>query len=267
MRIALGCLAAALALAGCGGDGGTARGDRPPADTGAPAQPEGAPPELDIAGPPPAWVETRRGAFWLAYASFCWEAACADYVAECDPRRVPTLDVSRGDELRFHLDFEPSRVSLAFYDPPIDQGPDTVRLETRRDPGWTVDRAGIVWVTATAGQGREASYAACLRLEGGADTGPGEALTIEEAIALATDDPVLVQGSLYIAGRETRLCSGFAESHPPQCAGPSLRVEGLVLAAVEGLLERSGDVRWSERPMTLRGTIAGDTLTVLEVES
>ncbi len=218
-------------------------------------------------GPPPAWVVTERGAFWLAYASYCWGTACADYVADCDPKRVPSLEVSRGDRLTFHLEFEPSRVTLAFYDPPIDQGPDTVRLDAQREPTWTVDRDGIVWLTARAGDGRDASYAACLRLDGGgADSSPDKPLGIDEALALRTTEPVLVQGSLLIAGRETRLCSGFAESHPPQCAGPSLRVEGLVLAAVEGLLERSGDVRWSERPMRLRGTIDGETLTVLEVE-
>jgi hypothetical protein len=96
-----------------------------------------------------------------------------------------------------------------------------------------------------------------------ASAGP---LSVEEALASTTDEPLLVEGALLIEGNVVRLCSGFAESHPPQCMEPSLVLEGLVFAAVEGLLRREGDVRWSDEPFRVRGTLEGHRLTVLATE-
>jgi hypothetical protein len=94
----------------------------------------------------------------------------------------------------------------------------------------------------------------------------GEPLTVEEALGSRSGEPVLVEGALLIEGDVTRLCSGFAESHPPQCMQPSLVLEGLVFAAVEGLFSREGDVQWSDEPFRVRGTLEGRTLTVLATE-
>jgi hypothetical protein len=91
-------------------------------------------------------------------------------------------------------------------------------------------------------------------------------LSVEQALASTTDEPLLVEGALLIEGNVVRLCSGFAESHPPQCMEPSLVLEGLVFAAVEGLLRREGDVRWSDEPFRVRATLEGQTLTVLATE-
>jgi hypothetical protein len=92
---------------------------------------------------------------------------------------------------------------------------------------------------------------------------PSGPLSVEEALATTTDEPILVEGALLIEGSLVRLCSGFAESHPPQCMEPSLVLEGLVFAAVEGLLRREGDTQWSDEPFRVRGTLEGTTLTVL----
>jgi hypothetical protein len=95
---------------------------------------------------------------------------------------------------------------------------------------------------------------------------PRAPLSVEQALASSSAQPVLVEGALLLEGNVARLCSGFAESHPPQCLEPSLVLEGLVFAAVEGLLRREGDVRWSDEPFRVRGTREGTTLTVLATE-
>jgi hypothetical protein len=88
-------------------------------------------------------------------------------------------------------------------------------------------------------------------------------LTVAQALASSTGEPILVEGALLLDGSVARLCSGFAESHPPQCMEPSLVLEGLVFAAVEGLLRREGDVRWSDEPFRVIGIVEGRTLTVV----
>jgi hypothetical protein len=95
---------------------------------------------------------------------------------------------------------------------------------------------------------------------------PSGPLSVEQALASTTNEPILVEGALLIEGNVVRLCSGFAESHPPQCMEPSLVLEGLVFAAVEGLLRREGDVQWSDEPFRVRGTLESQTLTVLATE-
>jgi hypothetical protein len=92
----------ALVTAGCGTespsrDDPTAKATQVTA--GGPSKP---PPKLDIDGPPPAWVHTGDDAVWLAYSTYCWKTACADYVeTRCGERRQP------GATVLFHLDFNP----------------------------------------------------------------------------------------------------------------------------------------------------------------
>ncbi|MEX2102762.1 MAG: hypothetical protein WD805_02270, partial [Gaiellaceae bacterium] len=62
-------------------------------------------------------------------------------------------------------------------------------------------------------------------------------------------------------GETIRFCSALAESFPPQCAGAQLRVEGIKLDEVGGLVSE-GDVSWTERPIQLLGDVEGDTLVV-----
>ena len=88
-------------------------------------------------------------------------------------------------------------------------------------------------------------------------------ISITEALALEREGEVAVRGVLLIDGAGERLCSGFAESYPPQCAEPSLALRGLPPWR-SASLRREGSVRWSEEPMELVGTLDGRTFTVHE---
>ena len=86
----------------------------------------------------------------------------------------------------------------------------------------------------------------------------GPALSIEDALAAGSDEPLLVTGNLLSQGGEVRLCSALAESFPPQCGGASLHVAGLELEEVDGLITE-GDVSWTDRPIELHGVVENDT--------
>ena len=86
----------------------------------------------------------------------------------------------------------------------------------------------------------------------------GPALSIDDALATGSDEPLLVSGNLLAQGDEVRLCSALAESFPPQCGGASLAVLGLDLAEVDGLITE-GDVSWTDRPIELLGVVENDT--------
>jgi hypothetical protein len=95
----------------------------------------------------------------------------------------------------------------------------------------------------------------------GPATQPG--ISIDEALASDSDEPLLVSGNLLALGDDVRLCSALAESFPPQCGGSSLVVEGLNLQEVDGLITE-GDVSWTDRPIQLPGVVSDGTLTVSE---
>ena len=90
---------------------------------------------------------------------------------------------------------------------------------------------------------------------------PGGGLSIEEAVELDSNEPVMVHGYLVARGDVVELCSALAESFPPSCGGPSLRVDGVDLAQVDGL-QREGDVAWTERDVSFLGTVQDGVLTV-----
>lgn len=89
------------------------------------------------------------------------------------------------------------------------------------------------------------------------------AVSIDEALASDSSEPLLVSGNLLVTADDVRLCSALAESFPPQCGGASLVVDGLDLATVDGLMTE-GDVSWTDRPIELRGVVSDATLTVSE---
>jgi hypothetical protein len=89
------------------------------------------------------------------------------------------------------------------------------------------------------------------------------AISIDEALASDSTEPLLVSGNLLAVGDEVKLCYALAESFPPQCGGASLVVDGLDLATVEGLMTE-GDVSWTDQPIELRGVVSDETLTVSE---
>lgn len=73
--------------------------------------------------------------------------------------------------------------------------------------------------------------------------GPG--ISIPDALEQAGGEPVLVNGTLFIApDGSVLLCDAIAESFPPQCGGTRLEVRGLDPAGL--LLEEANGVRWAE---------------------
>lgn len=97
----------------------------------------------------------------------------------------------------------------------------------------------------------------------GSDSGAlgNSAITVKQALAVKSSEPVLVRGALIISGGTTRLCFAILESYPPQCGGPSLVARGLDLETI-GELTSADDVTWSDREVRLRGTLTEGTLTV-----
>lgn len=259
----------ALAAAACGAASEPSEPEAPAAEPApTPPKPSGPPPELDgVEGPPPAWVETRDGALWLAYSGFCWETTCADYEAPtCDNPRIPELVLESGDEIRFHLGYEPKEVVVSFFRQWGAATTNEAQLASERAPTWAVDRPGPFALHATSLERGDASYAGCIRFRGGgASTGTPAAggLSVDEALASSSDEPLLVQGALFAVHGRVFLCSGFAESYPPQCAGPKLVVKGLDGASVKRL-RRVGPIRWSDDPVQLLGTVEEDVFTVSE---
>ena len=84
-----------------------------------------------------------------------------------------------------------------------------------------------------------------LRIESGA-TASGPGVTVAEALRSDTDQPLLVNGALFIDADGTgRLCDALMESFPPQCGGDRVIVEGLEEASIADLQEE-GAIRWSE---------------------
>lgn len=83
--------------------------------------------------------------------------------------------------------------------------------------------------------------------------GPG--LSVAEALGhQPTDDIVTVSGALFVGADGTvLLCDAIAESFPPQCGGERIRVSGLELDAVPGLMTE-GQVSWAEG-ITLLGSV------------
>lgn len=95
----------------------------------------------------------------------------------------------------------------------------------------------------------------------GPSSGVGPGISVEEALGSPSDEPLLVNGFIVATPEGVRLCSALAESFPPQCAGPSLVVEGLDLKVLPGL-SRANDVTWSEREVQVLGRVRDSTLTV-----
>ena len=142
-----------VSLSTCGGNAGF------PTVTGAPGKPPSAPGVHS--GPPPAWVQTARGGRWLGYSSFCWAELCADYAgARCRHADTPTLHLTRGEVIQFHLAFAPSEIAMS-------RGPRarTERLELARSPIWRVRAAGAFTLFVRAKRGGDASYTACARFD------------------------------------------------------------------------------------------------------
>ena len=102
---------------------------------------------------------------------------------------------------------------------------------------------------------------------GGGSSGMGPGITVDEARASGSDQPLLVKGYLVRdAQGNVTLCSALAESDPPQCGGSSLSVEGLDLSCISRLTSRGG-VTWSTSEVKLTGSLRNGVLTVSSTTS
>ena len=96
----------------------------------------------------------------------------------------------------------------------------------------------------------------------GPATGVGPGISIDEALASTSTEPLLINGWLVTSPQgEVRFCSALGESTPPTCAGSSLVVEGLDPSDAGPLAEADG-VQWSEESIQLLGSIENGRLIV-----
>jgi hypothetical protein len=125
---------------------------------GAAAKPKHPPPKAPNVDrpPPPAWIETESGAYWLAFSDFCWFTACADYKLPEERTDLPRITLDRGETVRFHLDFAPTRASLKV-------GSARFVLTARQVTSWRVRSGGVAVLEAHGELGR-VSYEARFRV-------------------------------------------------------------------------------------------------------
>lgn len=104
--------------------------------------------------PPPAWIETDSGSWWMAYGSYCWDRACVDIVSP-EARDIPLVAVREGEEVTFHLGFTPSELQLFF----MADDDSSLSLPAERQVTWKVTRGGILSLLARDGSpGGDAAY-------------------------------------------------------------------------------------------------------------
>lgn len=156
MRATVLILVLVLAVGACT-DRSSTNGDATgtPASTG--SAPSSPPPTVEgpVEPPPPAWAETESGDTWMAFGSYCWDNGCVDMVPPDQLPDVPQVTVAAGETVIFHLAFNPSEVSLAFFD-----GRPQVSLPAEPGISWEVSHTGFVALEARRPEGGSASYIA-----------------------------------------------------------------------------------------------------------
>lgn len=93
---------------------------------------------------------------------------------------------------------------------------------------------------------------------------PGQVAPLEDGTA------VRVTGTLFVTPESVRLCESVLESYPPQCGEPSVELTGLTGDDVVGLSRPTepdpANVVWSDFPVSVFGTVEGDTVVVVAVD-
>lgn len=106
------------------------------------------------AAPPPAWIELPAArSRWLAYSSFCWRTSCVDFLPPQMRPDVPHVRVGLGKRVRFHLAFEPTRLTLELGG----TAGRSWRLAPDRASSWRVAARGLFVLHARGASG-SASY-------------------------------------------------------------------------------------------------------------
>lgn len=97
----------------------------------------------------------------------------------------------------------------------------------------------------------------------------GAELQVDRAIAVAGREPLTVRGYVFDGpgGFGLRLCNGRENTSPPRCLGPFLDLDGVNEGsfALRSGETKDGEVRWTEDPLALRGTILGTRMTVSQI--
>lgn len=172
-------------LAGCGGDAAEppdadAKSAKPtaadrvnegtPGSDPAPQPPATAPPKLGaLDEPPPAWMAASSGTSWMAYGTYCW-GSCVLMRGPAEHDDLPRLDVQPGETLAFHLEFDPTELSLSIS---ADGEPQQMSLPARRNVTWEATRGGVVSLAARRG-GSDASYHARVVVDGSEESPRGD---------------------------------------------------------------------------------------------
>jgi hypothetical protein len=130
--------------------------------SGRPVSPPPKPP--NVVAPPPAWSETQSRSMWLAFGSYCWNAAgkatCVDMIPPETMPGLPLLSIKRGATVRVHFGFRPRSVEVAV-------GTKTVKARlnaAKRLVSWRASRGGVAVVFTRPTVGGDASYVARIRL-------------------------------------------------------------------------------------------------------
>jgi hypothetical protein len=127
-----------------------------------PGRPQSPAPHLAQQGPPPAWVETRTKASWMAYGSYCWSApaagrtrkvVCADMVAPQSRTDLRAIVVPQRGLVRIHLGFLPRSAHLTLF-----RGGSFKHdvLAPRRVMSWSAPAGGIASLDLAAPAGAAA---------------------------------------------------------------------------------------------------------------
>jgi hypothetical protein len=85
---------------------------------------------------------------------------------------------------------------------------------------------------------------------------------VSKAVKTQPAGLVRVRGAIHSDSGFVQLCAALAESFPPQCAGPSLRVHGVHLDSIPGLQTSPDEsILWAGS-VVLEGRIVGGELSV-----
>ena len=85
---------------------------------------------------------------------------------------------------------------------------------------------------------------------------------VSTAVKTKPEGLVRVRGALHSDSGHVRLCAALAESFPPQCTAPSLRVHGVHLEAVPGIQTSPDEsILWANS-VVVEGRIVDGELSV-----
>lgn len=89
------------------------------------------PPEYEDDTPPPAFVESSTGSYWLRLSNYCLPSICADFAHPSERDDLPVIVILPGEAVRFHLDLDPAELMVEIV---ADDGSISRRVELPAEP-------------------------------------------------------------------------------------------------------------------------------------